>query len=284
MVAIVLMLLGAVALPIIGRPPVTQIWAFGIMVGAALSGIAYLYYVNFRVHRHVSNQAALTEVLVNSLGQGFLVFDKNGVCGQVYSQACLELLETLPAGKNVMDVLHIPEDQRGDFKDWMEIMFMPNHALGFDDVVKFMPASFPHSKGRHINLMYRPIGGKDDAISNVVMIATDQTEEFEARKRIEQQRDYADMICRIFKERNQFLATITHVRKFIEEAGYPVRRENSASLLRSIHTLKAAVKHFHLERLGEIFHKLDDDLRSDEMQAMTNSRSACASGRKEVER
>ena len=109
------------------------------------------------------------------------------------------------------------------------------------------------------------------------MIATDQTEEFESRKRIEQQRDYADMICRIFKERNQFLATITHVRKFIDDTARHVRREDSAPLLRSLHTLKAAVKHFHLDRLGEIISDLESELRgkvSDDRIPETASRSA----------
>ena len=95
----------------------------------------------------MSNQASLTEVLVNSLGQGFLVFDRSGLCGNVYSQACLDLLETLPAGKNVIDILRISDEQRSDFKEWMDIMFMPNHALGFDDVVKFMPVLLSAQQG-----------------------------------------------------------------------------------------------------------------------------------------
>ncbi|MDP9127670.1 MAG: Hpt domain-containing protein, partial [Pseudomonadota bacterium] len=282
MTAIVLMLLAAVALPIIGHPPVRQLWAFLIMVAAALAGIGGLYYMNYRIHKHVGEQASLTEVLVNSLGQGFLVFDRAGLCGNVYSQACFDLLETIPAGKNVMDILKIPDDQRADFKDWMDIMFMPNHALGFDDVVKFMPSFYPHTKGWRINLMYRAIRTKDGTLANVVMIATDQTEEFESRKRIEQQRDYADMICRIFKERNQFLATITHVRKFIDEASRPVRREDASPLLRSLHTLKAAVKHFHLEALGETFHTLESDLRGENAANDQDFQARLRSGQGEV--
>ena len=106
----------------------------------------------------------------------------------------------------------------------MEILFMPNHAIGFDDVVKFLPAFFPHSEGRRISLMYRPIRAKDGALTQVVVIATDQTEEYEAQQRAEQQQSYAEMICRIFKERNQFLATVTHIRKFVEAASQPVKR------------------------------------------------------------
>ncbi|HEU0117100.1 MAG TPA: ATP-binding protein [Alphaproteobacteria bacterium] len=263
MTAIVIVLLFAVALPVFGYSPVTQKTPFFIMFSASFIGIGYLYYMNYRVHQHVSNQARLTEVLVNSLGQGFLSFDQQGKTGRVYSQACTELLETAPSGKNIKEVLHIPPDQHGDFKDWMEILFMPNHALGFDDVVRFLPQFFPHSQGRRISLLYKPIRAKDGSLSQVVVIATDQTEEYEAQQRAEQQQSYAEMICRIFKERNQFLATVTHIRKFIESAGEPIRREDSAPILRQLHTLKAAVKHFHLDDLGRTVHKLETELRGD---------------------
>jgi two-component system chemotaxis sensor kinase CheA len=282
MTAIVLVLLFAVALPVFGKAPVTHMAAFSTMAITALAGIGGLYLMNYKVHHHVSRQASLTEVLVNSLGQGFLVFDSTGLCGRIYSQACLDLLETLPSGKNVMDVLHIAEDQRNDFKDWMEIMFMPNHALGFDDVVKFLPAFYTHSRNRRISLMYRPIRDKAEALSGVVLIATDQTEEFEARERIEQQRDYAEMICRIFKERNQFLATLTHLRKFIEESMHATQHEDSASLLRSLHTLKAAVKHFHIEKLSETIHTLETDLRNAANISNESFQARLASGRQEI--
>jgi len=283
MTAIVLMLLVAVALPVFGYAPVKLKAAFIVMTAASLIGIGYLYYVNFRVHDHVSRQARLTEVLVNSLGQGFLSFDRVGLCGRVYSQACLDLLETVPAQKNVKDVLRIPEDQRGDFNDWMEILFMPNHALGFDDVVKFLPQFFPHSHGRRISLMYRPIRDKDGTLMQVVAIATDQTEEYEARLRVQQQQNYADMICQIFKERNQFLATLTHIRKFIELAGQPAKRDDAAPLLRQLHTLKAAVRHFHLDKLGEIIHRAEADLRSDSVKSDAEFQRRLFACKKEVE-
>ena len=284
MTAIVIVLLVAVALPVFGLPPVTRHLEFAIMIASSIAGIGYLYYMNYRVHQHVSNQARLTEVLVNSLGQGFLSFNHDGLCGRVYSQACIDLLETNPANKSIKDVLCIPEDQRVDFKDWMDILFMPDHALGFDDVIKFLPQFFPHSQGHRISLMYRPIKDKDGKLAHVVVIATDQTEEFESSQRAEQQQNYAEMICRIFKERNQFLATVTHIRKFIELAGQPTRRNDSATLLRLLHTLKAAVKHFHLEELGHIVHRLETDLRSETIKTDEEFQIQLHKARKEIER
>jgi len=266
--AIVVMLLGAVALPIFGYAPVKAAIPLAVIILASIVGVGYLYYVNYRVHQHVSQQARLTEVLVNSLGQGFLSFDSDGLCGQVYSQACIELLETMPAGKSIEEVLHIPQEQHNDFKDWMEILFLPNHALGFEDVIKFMPQLFVHSKGRRINLVYRPIRMRSGALFQVVVIATDQTEEYEAQERVKQQQNFAEMICRIFRERNQFRATLAHIREFLDAAEAPdIKRNEAAPLLRSLHTLKAAVKHFHLAVLGDIVHKLEMDLRSDKINS-----------------
>jgi len=262
--AIMLTLLAALALPVFGYQPVGQIWAFGIMVAASLGGIAYLYYMNYRVHQHVSRQARLTEVLVNSLGQGFLSFDRDGLCAPVYSQACIDLLEISPAGKHVQQVLRIPENQRADFKDWMDILYMPNHALGFDDVIKFMPQFFAHSQGRRVSLVYRPIRAKNGSLFQVVVIATDQTEEYAAQQRAQQQQHFADMVCRIFKGRNQFRTTLTQLREFLEMSERPdIKRDESAPLLRFLHTLKAAVMHFHLMELGEVIHRLEIELRSD---------------------
>jgi two-component system chemotaxis sensor kinase CheA len=268
MTAIVIVLLFAIALPVFGREPVRQIWAFGVMILASLGGICVLYYLNLRVHQHVSMQARLTEVLVNSLGQGFLSFDIAGKCGGVYSQACIDLLETVPAGKNIAEVLKIPDAQKSDFKDWLEVLFLPNHALGFDDVVKFLPQMFPNSKGRHVSLMYRPIRDNNELLTHIVTIATDRTDEYEAQQNAQRQQNYAAMICCIFKERNQFLTTVTQIRKLIEHMNADVTQKELSGILRALHTLKAAVKHFHLDKLSDIFNKLEHDLR--EQQAASD--------------
>jgi two-component system, chemotaxis family, sensor kinase CheA len=282
--AIAVVLLGGLALPVFGRPPVTSLAIFIVMVLAALIGIGELCLINYRAHRTITKQAGLTEVLLNSLGQGFLNFDAKGVCGPVYSQACLDLLECAPAGRNIVDVLRLTEEQRSDFKDWVEMLFVPNHALSFDDVIRFLPQVYSHSGGgRHIALMYRPLCGRNGQLLNVVLIATDQTEEAEAHLRARVQQVYVSMICRIFKERNQFLATITHLRKFVDESKIPVKRADSASILRLLHTLKAAAKHFFLESLADVIRMLEVELRSPSLQSEQDFQRRLRRGGEEVE-
>lgn len=282
MTAIVIMLLAAVALPVLGHNPVTQPAAFGVMAVASFVGIAGLYVLNFRVHKHVTNQAQLTEVLVNSLGQGFIVFGRDGLCGGVYSQACLDLLETVPAGRDVAEVLRVPEAERSDFKDWLDILYKNDHALNFEDVIRFFPTHFPHSQGRRIILEYKPVLGQQDEIVRIVVIATDQTQEYAARQTAERQQNFAEMICRIFKDRNQFQTTLAHLREFLEDAGRPeVRLADSSLLLRRLHTLKAAVKQFSLVDLGNIIHEVESYLRAPEAMAeedvfLSRLRASCA--------
>jgi two-component system chemotaxis sensor kinase CheA len=91
------------------------------------------------------------------------------------------------------------------------------------------------------------------------------------------------MICRISRERNQFLATISHVRRFVEESSLPVKREESAGLLRLLHTLKAAVKHFHFNVLGETVHLLESELRSEEITSDEKFMEVLARGGKKID-
>ncbi|MCL2469491.1 MAG: ATP-binding protein [Alphaproteobacteria bacterium] len=262
MAAIVLMLLAAVSLPVFDRPPVTQLWAFWVMTMASFAGITGLYIVNLRVHKHMTDQARMTEVLVNSLGQGFLFFTKSGEVGPIYSQACLDLLETTPSGKNILDVLRTPEEEKAGFQEWINVLFEPDQALSFDDVIRFFPDYFPHTHGRRVALVYNPIYGKNDELVQVVMIATDQTEEYAAREAAKRQQNFAEMICRIFKDRNQFQTTLIHVREFLESsAKQGVGLKDAARLQRQVHTLKATVKQFNLIDFGEVMHAAENDLR-----------------------
>lgn len=284
MAAIALLLLCALSLPVMGQVALNKLNNFLIAATAAFTGVSYLYYLNYQTHKQVTDSSRLTEVLINSVGQGFLAFGANGICETAYSQACLDLLETVPAGKHIMDVLRVPVEARSDFQDWLDVLFMPNHALGFQDVVNFFPQHFAHSGNRRISLTYRPIYQKADILTRIVLIATDQTEEYAAQGLAAQRQEYADMICRIFRERNQFLATIAHVRRFIEEAALPVRREESAGLLRLLHTLKAAVKHFHFTQLGETVHLLETQLRNPEITSDAMFMDVLTLGRRRIER
>ena len=184
MTAIVVVLLGAVALPVFGQAPVTQPVALVVMAAGG-AGRHRRPLLHELPRASACQQPGAPD---RSSGQqpraGLFVFDSSGVCGafirrpaSIFSKLCR------PARISWM-FCAFPKNSTADFKDWLDILFMPNHALGFDDVVKFLPQFFPHSQGRRISLMYRPIHdpGRRPA-AHVSLIATDQTEEYEAQER-----------------------------------------------------------------------------------------------------
>ncbi len=66
MTAIVVMLLIAVALPVFDMAPVKHPIPFSVMILASFVGIGGLYFLNYRVHQHVTDQSRLTEVLAGT--------------------------------------------------------------------------------------------------------------------------------------------------------------------------------------------------------------------------
>ncbi len=281
--AIVAVLLLGLGLPPFVGMAITSRASFLAITIATFVGIGRLYFLNYNVHKLLSEHARLTEVLVNSLGQGFLSFGADGVCEGVYSEACRDLLSTDPAGQNIADVLRISDEARADFKEWMDVLFTPDHALSFPDVVNFFPRSFSHPEGRRIELDYKPVYDRPGVLVRVILIATDRTEEREAQQLAEERQNYANMIFRIFRERNQFLATLRHLRKFLEESAVPVHYSDAAPLLRMLHTLKAAVNHFHLSDLGKTIHALETNLRSAGEISDTAFMDAIAAGRQQIQ-
>lgn len=261
-----LVLTGGLLLPVFGLNALSSPLIAGIIIVVVLFGLAYLYFLNFRAHKIVSHQARLTDVLINSLGQGFLTFDAKGVCGSVYSQACHDLLLAKEIeGKSIAAILCVNESEKTVFQEWLDVLFMPAHALSFDDAVRFLPDHFPHPNGNTVVLSYRPVRGKDGSLAQVVLIATDKTEEIEAQKRADNERQFAAMVCAIFAERQAFVLTMSELKELIDRLSHTEKNLQddllSANFFRDVHTMKGAAMHFKMEKLGTALHELENTLR-----------------------
>ena len=283
MAMVVAMLMSALALPFFDLPPIKESGVIALIVGAAVASLCGLYFINISFHKRITEQATLTEVLVNNSGYAFLVFDRQGICGSAYSQTCLELLESAPAGQHIMQVLRMAMDKQSDFDEWMEILFTHNHALSFEDTIVFLPKFFPHSKRRRIKMVYRPVRDRHERLTQIVVIAMDETESYLVEQEAKRRQMMADMVVKILKEHNQFRATIVQIRQFLETADAPgLRIDDSDSLLRTLHTLKGAVRHFSMGELGDMIHWFETDLRSEDINSDSDFRMHLQDGRKKV--
>lgn len=187
---------------------------------------------------------------MNSLGQGFVVFDRQGICSDFYTKACEEILEAKPAGLAIPSVLKLEGKDKDQFAQWIQATFA--EMLPFDSMRELAPQSYSHSKGRTIKLDYYPIRDPEEKIISLVLVATDITAEKEAKEALEREKLYAGMIVKMIKSREQFALFLKSARETIDDMqkiASDFSRFDHAEAFRKLHTLEGEAGAFSVAEL-----------------------------------
>lgn len=211
----------------------------------------------------------LQQALVNSLSEGLFVFDSKGICLPIYSKACEDLLETIPAGKPVAEVLKIKPAERENFNNWCHTLFA--EMLPFEDLVPLGPQQFSHSdSSKHIFLDFHPMRSSEDTIENVVATVRDETKEHLARLEAEIERAHAKRVVQVIKNRRHFQTFINDTRAIFQKSLEQLEKlaaalaTNAAAahdfsiLLRLMHTLKGGAASFELNEVVGEAHRCEE--------------------------
>lgn len=187
--------------------------------------------------------------ILNSLGQGFFTFDAEGKCGDVFTRACADILETTPEGRKVWEVLRV-DDVEG-FRKWTETLF--KEYLPFEDLKGLGPSLYPHTQGRHVPLEFYPIRREGEAITDVVVVATDKTTEHQTQIALEIERQFAAMIVKYMKNKDQFLQFLASVRQSLNALSTLAMQAMGNGAIdesfRVLHTLEGEAGTFSLREL-----------------------------------
>ncbi|HRQ59934.1 MAG TPA: ATP-binding protein [Alphaproteobacteria bacterium] len=203
--------------------------------------------------------------MLESLGQGLMFFDNQGLCSPVYSKSCIALLETEPAGKFVWDILGLSSDEAQHLKTLISLLMGNMSALSFEDLVELAPAFKTHSDGRKIHLEYRPMYGGGQTINGVLVIATDRSEEEKSRALLQQKEQEAARILRLARNRNVFQKFITEVQDYFLSGTKSefMAEDDLESIKRALHTFKGLSGTFFMHDLSQSLHHLEDMLTTD---------------------
>ena len=208
----------------------------------------------------VSANRAINSIM-NSLGQGFLTFDENGICQPIYSAACLKLLETVPSGKNITELLNLNEEQAENFKSLLKIAFYKTSAMPFGNLFELAPRKFEHSKGLHIHIDYKPEINKSGRLEFIVLIATDITEKVLAEKKAKEQQNIFESIERVLRDKQAFGAYMNQLLELVNFLKTNEKDYDIINLARELHTLKGGAGLFRLKTLSQLLHNLEDILQ-----------------------
>lgn len=184
------------------------------------------------------------KAILNSLGQGFFTFGVDGECGDVFTKACEDILENVPKGRKAWEVLAVPTGEHEQFSKWMDSLF--KELLPFEDMKVLGPGLYRHSQSRHVALDYYPIRREAGEISDVVVVATDKTAEHQAQLALEAERQYASMVVKYLKNKDQFLQFLKSARESIKSL-FKIEDINEA--FRVLHTLEGEAGTFSLRDL-----------------------------------
>jgi len=198
--------------------------------------------------------------IMNSLGQGFVIFDRNAICGNIYSAAFVALLEEIPSGRDITSILKLNAEQADNFKQLLAMIFTGNYALSFDEIIYLAPRKIINSKGSHIKIDYRPDSNKDGKIDKIILIATDISEQVAAKNQAEEKQKIFESLERILRDRRAFGVYIHQARDFIDfvEKEHP---EDWTGVQREVHTLKSGAGMFKLNSLASELHELESVLK-----------------------
>ncbi|MGE0761929.1 MAG: PAS domain S-box protein [Bdellovibrionales bacterium] len=196
----------------------------------------------------------MLNAIMNSLGQGFLVFDQKGICSTIFTKACEEILEGVPAHRPIWDVLQLQGGQLAQFKMWMQAVFA--ESLPFESMVELAPSLYQHSLGKHITLSYYPIRSDEGQITNLVMVATDRTREYEAEQALLKEQQYIQMVLKVIKNREQFGLFLSSTRALIQQLKVELKSKAAnfdfGEAFRTLHTLEGEAGLFSAALLRQV--------------------------------
>ena len=201
--------------------------------------------------------------MLDSLREGLLFFDEQGICAPYYSKTCSKIFDVDPTGKHVAELIGLDDKDKADFDLWLSIVYSQNSALNFNDLTDIAPSEFINKNGRHIELVYRPMYITKNTLNGILLIATDITERLKAQEKIRDIQKSAHFITSVAKHRNDFTRYIKEIKIMIDFLrNAPPEEINYVVAMRDLHTFKGLAMTFGLDALADSLHEAEDELKA----------------------
>lgn len=207
----------------------------------------------------ITKTNALLRTILDSLGQGILVFGEDGKTLPIYSQVCRTLFGDDLAGQPIEKVLGFSEGEGDAFANWRQAVFA--EMLDFADLTPLAPSRLSLPAPKEIALSYNRMINEQGSTAGVVVVTTDRTAEMEAVRVAQHERALVKKIVQVAKHRDAFRMFVDDAQALISQflSGQAMELEE---LERKLHTLKGGAATFALEPLAQSCHHFEDFLKS----------------------
>ncbi|HWB73493.1 MAG TPA: Hpt domain-containing protein, partial [Nannocystaceae bacterium] len=192
--------------------------------------------------------------VLDSVQQGLLTLDRNGVIAAERSAAADEMLGAPRAGERFADALGRLDADAGAWFDvgWAEVR---DGVMPLELTLAQLPTSLVLG-ARHLELDYVPIGAVEGELDRVLVVVSDVTATVEHARLEGLQRELGQLFHRYASDRRGVV-------EFLEEGGELVERVTAtpapelAALLRALHTIKGNAGIFGVGSVADTCHVLE---------------------------
>ena len=205
----------------------------------------------------VKKTSQTISTMLNSVTQGFFLFNQNGHIDETYSKACEKLFDDVPKGQHISTLFKVP---KSDMDDWLDHLY--SDVIDFHSMAELAPGHIQNKNGQHIHLKYQPVRNEKNELVSVVCIASDVTKEVQAQKELYSQKMFAERVTKIARNKNDFLNFVNDTRKiFIQnEKALLQSQPDMAAVYRYVHTIKGAAGAFSFEKLFTVAHEFENQI------------------------
>ena len=125
-------------------------------------------------NRELEALNAAMHTMLGGLGQGLLMFGRDGVCLDTYFSASLTLSGEPPVGRPIAEVLGIEASGRSRFQTAIDLAYSDDCTMPFDEIIAMAmaPRRIEQAGKRNIDVSYRPIRDFDDRLVSILVILT----------------------------------------------------------------------------------------------------------------
>ncbi|MEE2743905.1 MAG: response regulator [Bdellovibrionota bacterium] len=194
-------------------------------------------------NKELKENESYLQGILNSLGQGFMIFDKSGIVEENCSAISSVLFDEDPALRPLVDVLDLKDEERDSFSKWLKHVWKGD--IPFKDLVALAPQNYERS-GLFVSLEYRPIYHRVDQekkVNKVICIATDRTNEVIVERKMALEKIRMEVIFSLMEDSegfNDFISTTKDkLEKAIEILKERSLEKNLDTIFRQFHTMKA---------------------------------------------
>lgn len=235
-------------------------WPARVLTGGAIFLLLLLIHTWLVARQRATERTQQVVSLLDNSGEGFLSFGRNLLVDSEYSRACETMLDVVPAGQEIADLLFEADSTEARLmRDIVAAALDETDAEVRNAMLSLLPKEVMRGD-RLLAVDYRRIGPE-----KFMVILSDITEQRRTAKLLELERRHMEMVVLAVSDSRNFFETLDSFREFQQRLQQPELLETAApelaaSLYRDIHTLKGLLNQFSFPETPMLLHQLESRL------------------------